>query len=298
MGDGQLEEVSRPEATAGRAGRPRVIAPFVEPLTGLVEKIPLENIDLTDEMYRFRADLRLGHLVGSIREFGQQIPVLLRRVMNGQEPHYQIVSGFRRVTAIHEIGWDTVAGVVLTDTSDEEAFRISVLENVERKTYSDIDRALVIRGHEERGFGGVEVADIMGLSKRQKNNLKSLLELPADVQAAIADDDSYFAATHALLLKRLKGTDNRSGKYPELEYAPWIAAVNAEQLSIGQLTRRVNAEYKPEVAPRASSVLNPDGTDHEAGVYRFLPVRVELALLSEDERARLKAELEDLVGRL
>jgi ParB family chromosome partitioning protein len=44
-------------------------------------------------------------LVRSIREHGQQIPAVLR-----PHPHkdsgyaYQLVSGFRRVTALHELG--------------------------------------------------------------------------------------------------------------------------------------------------------------------------------------------------
>ena len=105
-----------------------------------------------------------------------------------------------------------------------------------------------------------------------------------------------FATTHALTLKRL------AGKYPELdekgEMAKWIPKVNKEGLSVSQLTRAVNAAYKPDAAPGFTSLFQERGTDEDAGVYRFSPVRVVISKLSDEEKAELKGELEMLLEKL
>ena len=124
--------------------------------------------------------VRVSDLVKSIKESGQQIPAVVRPHPNqGKGYKWQLISGFRRATALAELKATHIAAYVRRDlTDDQEAFRASVLENMARKTYSDIDRAYVIKRHQDAGYTGFEVAALMNLTKRQKNNLLSLLDLP------------------------------------------------------------------------------------------------------------------------
>ena len=169
---------------------------------GEVAHVPLEQIDLDDTTYMFRASLREGPLADSIKSQGIQVPVMLRR--HDGSDNYQIVSGFRRCHAAKRAGLDHVPAIV-RDLDDEEAFRVSVLENSSRKTYSDIDRALVIKLYEQRGYGTAEITSVMGLNDRQVRNLKALLKLPKSVQTAVDDPEQHFSTTHAITLRALGG---------------------------------------------------------------------------------------------
>ena len=267
------------------------IPDFIEPVEGKVQLLPLSKLDLDDTTFMFRAALRIGDLKKSIQEQGQQLPILVRR-RKKYDRSYQIISGFRRTTAIKEIGWDAIAAIDRDDLmgDDEGAFKVAVLENTARKTYSDIDRANVIKTYEDRGYSSIEVAELMGLKKRQKNHLKSLLKLPKEVQDAIDDDDQYFKTTHALQLKQMKG------RYPELDYSLWIAAVDGDELSISQLVRRVNEKYRKAEKPGFQSIFNENGTEIENRVIRLMPLKLELDNMSPGERKTLKAELLNLAG--
>ncbi len=253
--------------------------------------LPLAQIAIEDETFRFRASLRTGPLRESIAAEGQQLPIIVRRL--GPGPRYQIVSGFRRTTAMRELRAETIAAIVRDDLADDEiAFRASVLENSQRRTYSDIDRALVIKRYEDRGYGSVDVASIMGLSKRQKNNLRGLLDLPRSVQDAIDDPDERFTATHGLVLKQMKG------RYPKLRYATWVRAVLEGNegcgLSVSQLKRAINERHRPPEEAPMGSIFRGSETEAGRGVFRLQPVKIDVASLSDPERAALRSELRAL----
>lgn len=257
---------------------------------GEVEMLPVEELDLDDKTFMFRAVVRTGDLQRSLKEEGQQIPIIVRRTQGKKK--FQIISGFRRTQAAIRLGWKEVAAIVRTGLSDEEAFRAAVLENTARKTYSDIDRAYIIRAYRARGHGGEEVAKLMGLTDRQVRNLLSLLELPDEVQAAIDDPEQHFSTTHALTLKKLKAV------LPKLDYNQWVAVVNEEKLSVSQLKRRVKKEHGGEGKAGFETLFQPKGTDWRKGEVRFAPVKVVIGEMTEGEKKKLKGELEKVLEKL
>ena len=125
----------------------------------------------------------------------------------------------------------------------------------------------------------------MGLSKRQKNRIKSILALPPSVRQAIDDPDQPFSTKHGIVLRKLKS------KYPPLKYARWVAATNEETLSVTALERRVHATHREPDPPRPS-MFRAAETDPEAGTFRLQSIKIDLAELTDDERATLLAELD------
>ncbi len=263
-----------------------------------VVHVQVARLDFDDETFRFRAALRIGPLQGSIEREGQQLPIIVRKVGQTRAQRYQIISGFRRATAMRELGAETIAAIVREDLDDDEAaFRAAVLENSQRKTYSDLDRALVIKSYEDRGYRSVDVAEVMGLSKRQKNNLKSLLDLPRTVRDAIDDPDNHFTTTHGLALKQLKG------RYRALHYGTWVTAVHdgndGDGLSVSQLKRAVNAHYRAEAQNEpVGSIFRSGDTKVDKGVFRLQPMKIEVQTLTEKERSSLRSELGLLLAAL
>ena len=281
------------EAAASKADNDEA-TPADEPQVGIasgkVEKIPLDAIDLEDTTFMFRAVMRVGDLKRSLEAEGLQIPIVVRRGQGKKK--YQIISGFRRTAAASALGWNEIAAINRTGLTDEEAFRAAVLENTARKTYSDIDRAYIIKAYKDRGYGGAEVGGLMNLTRRQANNLRSLLELPKAVQAAIDDDSQHFSTTHALTLKQM------ANKYSKLVMTTWVKVVNEEELSVSQLKRRVNKAHGAELDTGFTGLFQDKGTNWRKGEVRFAPVKITIGDLSEDEKKKLKGELERVLKKL
>lgn len=260
---------------------------------GNLRKVKIEDLDFEDQSLMFRTGLRIGPLAKSLAEQGLQIPVVLRGRTPGRNQKFQIISGFRRCNAAKELGWTEITALVRpSDMSDEEAFKASVLENTERKTYSDIDRAYVIQAYRSRGLGSMDISNLMGLSKRQTNNILGLLELPASVQAAIDDPNQHFSATHGLTLKKL------GRKYKNLEFDGWVRKTNEQELSVARLARQVNQEYRHELPTGFSSIFNPAATKLDSGEVRLMPIKFTVGELSEEEKVALKSELQHLISLL
>src|SRR5690554_3693129 len=163
------------------SGAPKILKTqtlhYVEEIAGRasagVTEVPLSEVDLDNTQFEYRLDPDLAALVESIKKDGQQIPVIVR----GKEPPYQLICGFRRTRSIKAIGGATVKAVILADLDDEKAHRLSVLENEERKSLSDLDRANACQRLQKEGKTQEEIARIMGCSQPQVSRYLSLLSL-------------------------------------------------------------------------------------------------------------------------
>jgi len=279
------EDTSRKRAAA--SAKPAPPEPKAGIPEGQVVEVALDQIDLEDRTFQFRLVERVTDLKRTIEKDGQQVPVVLRR-REGEK--FQVISGFRRIGALRELGWPTVKAIVRDDLQDDDAaFRAAVLENSARKSYSDVDRAYAIKAYKDRKYKGREVADLMGLSKRQTQNLQSLLDLPAAVQEAIDDPEQHFGTTHALTLKKLKA------QYPTLDYEKWIAQVNADRLSVSRLKLAVGKERAGSAKPAGyGSMFNSKRTDWDSGVVRLSPRSFDIDRMSDSDLEVLEEEVKQL----
>ena len=107
-----------------------------------IQKIPIRQIDLTDETFsvNFMSDLK--NLRSSIEQIGLIQPVLLRETEKG----YQIIYGFRRVLIFHERGIPDIESRVLgkAETDDLKWFSISLHENLTTRGFNAIEKAIAL----------------------------------------------------------------------------------------------------------------------------------------------------------
>ena len=257
----------------------------------VVEAVNLADIDLEDTRFRFRVTLRVGDLVESIQKHGQQVPVILRR--NPDRPLLQVVSGFRRIAAIRRIGWTTVNALVLEDLSDEQAWKVSVLENEARKTYSDLDRGYAILAWQGMGMSLQEVTEsVFHLSRKQASRLKSLVSLPTALQEAIGADG--FTTTHALVLKQMR---DRFGARVDCQH--WIERIRREGLSVSRTRAAVLRLVKDEQQEDPLEVFVYQ-KDAETGrdCIRLRPVRIDPSRLTESQITNILQDLEEIRAAL
>lgn len=104
----------------------------------------------------------LEALKASIREYGQQVPVLLRNHPSA-EGRYEVVFGRRRVMALKELGLPVKA--MLRDLNDRELIVAQGQENSARKDLSFIEKANFAAQMIEAGFDRKVICDALSIDK-------------------------------------------------------------------------------------------------------------------------------------
>jgi ParB family transcriptional regulator, chromosome partitioning protein len=101
-------------------------------LLGVIEDISISRIRLSERCIR-PPSVELGDLAISIRQKGLLQPILIR----SKERGFEIIAGNRRYLACKSLGWRKVTCHVV-ELDDKQAFEVSMIENIQRKTLSPI----------------------------------------------------------------------------------------------------------------------------------------------------------------
>ena len=216
-----------------------------------ISQIPLTEIKLDNKSFMFRTKLRVNDLVKSIGNEGLQVPVIVRSLKDSDPSEengfkYQLISGFRRVTAIKDLGWKKVDAIVRSDLDDDfDAFKVSIIENEDRKTYNDLDRANAILAFRKLGKSNKEIENFFNIGERQRQRLQELTKLPPELQEAF--EKSEILSTHAVRLMQHKR------KYPDTDLASWVLQIKEENLAMKDLNKRLKAEAQEEDGKKQSN---------------------------------------------
>ncbi|WP_137130679.1 plasmid partitioning protein RepB [Rhizobium sp. FY34] len=143
----------------------RVISVLPEHIEASFVEDRLELADRDDEDF--------SALVDSIREGGQQVPVLLRPHPS-KEGVYQTAYGHRRIRAAKRLGIAVKA--VIRPLSDDELVLAQGKENAERRNLSFIERAIFARNLSQRGFDRKVIGEALSVQKSELSRLMQVVE--------------------------------------------------------------------------------------------------------------------------
>jgi ParB/RepB/Spo0J family partition protein len=107
-----------------------------------IRKIPLEQIDLSDETFFVNYLPDLHKLRSSIQVAGLIQPVFLRKKSAG----YQIVCGFRRLSVMKELGKSEIESRVFEKKEMDEfqLFSLSLQENLTTRGFNVVEKAIAL----------------------------------------------------------------------------------------------------------------------------------------------------------
>ena len=107
-----------------------------------IQEIPLEQIDLLDVTFSVNYLPDLHKLRSSIQDAGLIQPVLLRRKSGG----YQIISGFRRISVMKELGKSEIESKVFEEGERDEfqLFSLSLHENLTTRGFNPVEKAIAL----------------------------------------------------------------------------------------------------------------------------------------------------------
>jgi ParB family transcriptional regulator, chromosome partitioning protein len=140
-------------------------------------------------------DDKMAELVASVREKGVIQPLVVRRLAD----HYQIIAGERRWRAAQKAGLHEVP-VVIQDVTEDWAFEVALIENIQREDLNPIEEADAYRNLME-GFdlSQEEVARRVGKNRTTITNALRLLRLPDKIRSDVVATRLSMGHARALL---------------------------------------------------------------------------------------------------
>lgn len=154
-------DVARPRYGSGAIG---AVSQSISDLKSrAVQEIDPRMIDQGGLQDRLEENAGLAELVTSIREYGQQVPVLLRPNPNNDAERFQVVYGRRRVAALRELGLPVKALIRVLD--DRAVILAQGQENSARRDLSFIEKVNFARQMQDMGYDRKVICDALHVDK-------------------------------------------------------------------------------------------------------------------------------------
>ena len=212
-------------------------------------------------------------LEDSIKQNGILQPLLVRKV--GQS--YQIVAGERRYQAAKRAGLKELP-VVIKDISDEDVFKLALIENLQRSDLSPIEEAQGYRQLiDENGLTQEQLGKALSKSRSAITNTLRLLDLPVEVQEMMGE--GKLSAGHARAILAVPSEEGR------IKLAQKVVA---ERLSVRQ-TESLAPLFSGMQAEKKSRPVTPQSYKR---VARQLRMTLDTNVKVRQTRGKNKIEIE------
>ncbi|PKO49089.1 MAG: chromosome partitioning protein ParB [Betaproteobacteria bacterium HGW-Betaproteobacteria-4] len=141
--------------------------------TSQVRQVPVDRIQVLNP--RDRNQRGFESIVESIRSVGLKKPIVVTpRPSEDKLPAFALVCGEGRLTAFRILGESHIPALVM-DVSNEDAYIMSLVENIARRQYRPLEILASIRQLAERGYSPADIGRKTSLSARYISGILSLL---------------------------------------------------------------------------------------------------------------------------
>lgn len=133
-----------------------------------ISQIPIDQIDILNP--RERNQKTFKEIVASIKALGLKKPITVAPRKNGR---YGLVCGQGRLEAFQSLGQTTIPAFVI-EASDQEAYIMSLVENIARRNPHPTEIFEALRSLQNRGYNATQIARKTALGE---NYIRGLLQL-------------------------------------------------------------------------------------------------------------------------
>ncbi|MDA0660150.1 MAG: ParB/RepB/Spo0J family partition protein [Planctomycetota bacterium] len=213
----------------------------------------------------------IASLAESLKEHDMLQPVLVRPMDGG----WQLISGERRLRAAMRAGWTKIPARV-READDRLVAELAIVENLQRKDLSPLEKALSFRRYlEQHECPQEELARRLKIDRSTIANLMRLLELPEQVQTDLTRGE--ITAGHARALLPLGDAD---------EQIQFSRRIQVEGLSVRAVEKLVQEMIQDEDADPVAQAA------HRRRSQRSQKRNSHLTLLEERLRVSLGTKVE------
>lgn len=196
--------IARPRYTKGAIGAVgQSIAELKSRSIAEIDPFDIDQGGVTDRLDENEDDHQA--LMASIRDYGQQVPVLVRPHPD-REGRFQIVYGRRRVLALRDLKLPVKA--MIRDLDDRELVVAQGQENSARRDLTFIEKANFARQMRDAGYDRKIICDALHVDKTQISRMLSVADAVAlDLVEAIGSAPSVGRTRWLALAALLQETD-------------------------------------------------------------------------------------------
>ena len=233
-------------------------------VTAAISEIPLAKIVANPYQPRKEFDDEaLAELAQSIRQQGVITPVTVRRMPDGS---YHLIARERRCRASQLAGLKEVPAYVRVAT-DNQMMEMALVENIQRENLNAMEVALAYKALiEECQLTHDQLSEKVGKNRSTITNYLRLLNLPAETQLALSNDQISMA--HARALVNVEDIDLH------LEI---LHAIIERHLSVHQAEAMAKSAKKKPAAPvRKRGDLPTFHADAQSRLKDYLQSSVEI----------------------
>ena len=168
------------------------------------DRIEVGLLSFSHNQVRRCSDEDLSELMASIHEHGMLEPIIVRPKGKG----FEVIAGNRRLKACKLLRFRRV-NCIVADLNDTEAYEVSIIENVQRRTLNPLEEAMSFKKYcDEFGWGSqTRLAKKVGKSQEYISHRLKLLELPEEVKEELLN--GKLTPTTAQEMVWLKSESNR-----------------------------------------------------------------------------------------
>lgn len=193
----------------------------------VIKEVPIDLIRPGSQQARRHFDPdALRDLAESIRESGVVQPIVLRTQVWG----YELLAGERRWRASQLAGLHEIPAVIRDDLSDDEAFVVGLIENLQRESLTPMETAAGLKRLSEIfELTHEQIGARVGKSREYVSNYLRLINLAPTVQTLV--NEGHILLGHAKVL---------AGQ-PLDQQVHWADQVIRHKLTVRMLERKIAA---------------------------------------------------------
>ena len=245
-----------------------------------VRLIPIDRIEVLNS--RDRNTKIFEEMVGNIKAIGLKKPIsVTQREGPGGETKYVLICGEGRLNAFKLLG-ETHIPALVVEVDDEDAFIMSLAENIARRQYRPLEILADIESLLQRGYGAEAIVRKTGLSAQYVNNIIFLLER-GEERLIEGVQKGQIPLTTALEIARAAETDKELGAV--LQQAYETGQLRGRQL----IEARRLVEKREALGPGSSRYPAPNDTSTPA-ISRSGLVRIYQKEVERKKKMVIKAE--------
>jgi len=245
--------------------------PIVLPLTSLVHMPFRSRVSIDGPDFE--------ELVESVKEHGILEPLVVRMLKTG---FYEIVAGERRFRAAEQAGLKAVP-TVIRPLTDEQAYEVQLIENIQRKDLSDMEKARML-DYMVKNFNCTQEVLAKKLGKNQNwiSRHLAMLQIPNIIPRGIMEkgEITEYQAREILAAPENKQQEiideiNKTGEVPSAreihsivhpeEKAPPIATLKPQDMTVGKAKELLDTPAGKEVLETAVKEKLAEGPTEETG---------------------------------
>ncbi len=212
----------------------------------------------------------LKELAISIREFGILQPIVVSKIEIdkefGADVEYQLIAGERRLMAAKLLGWERVPAIIRRVETKANQLEMAIVENLQRQNLNSVETARAYaKLQDEFGLTQREIATRIGKSRETIANALRLLNLPTEIQDAIAKNQ--INESQARLLMTIEDQFQQQQLFKELI---------EKNLSVRELKQRISGKIQASSSELQAINIDPEMLDLQEKLAELLGAKVRI----------------------